>query len=124
MRKLLRRFLIFAAGVSVGVIAMLGWQKFTADWDADIGGQLKAQFDPVASVSVQFFKFCEEKDRPPKDAQELAAFAKTVVTNELDLSKFSELRFVSISNRTAAMIWHLAPPFTASGTNGDSWQRD
>jgi hypothetical protein len=87
-----------------------------------IARQISVQIEPFVRVQTQLAEYCVKNGRPPKDGEELAAFARQEGTNVLDLTKFSELRFESGSNQTVTMIWRMAPPLGGGGTNTFSWQ--
>jgi hypothetical protein len=121
MRELLKGASIFFAGSALGVVATLGVHKFMAGIDEDISRQIP-QIIPSWKVTSLATRFCRDHDRPPKDSEELVHFAMREATNELDLGKFSVLRFEPISNRTAIVVWQLAPPAQGGGTNTISWE--
>jgi len=130
MRKQLRGVLIFAAGMCVGVLATLGVWWF-ADFNADIKRSAEAYAQekfalataPLKAPVNELHLFIAKNHRPPTDIEELAAFAKDDLG--FDRSKFSELRLEFPSSEAVAIVWRLAPPQQAFGTNTlENWKLD
>lgn len=130
MRKHLRGLLLFAAGVCVGVCATLCVWWF-ADFNAGIGSSVQALIQEKVDLATAPLKapvkdlhlFIARNYRPPTDIEELAAFAKD--DPGFDRRKFSELRLEFPSSEAVAIVWRLAPPEQAFGTNVvEHWRLD
>lgn len=113
MRKWLKGILIFCAGICFGVLSTLGIQWIVREIDEAV----EEQFAPIVQAHVQTIHFIVDKGRPPRNVDELTAHAKSDVNNQFDPTKFSELRFEALPDNGARMIWRLAPPGNASGTD-------
>jgi hypothetical protein len=115
--------MILCLVIGLGALATLGirwYRQWDAAFGADMQKAVSVAMAPIFAPSKQVSNFISQHHRPPKDVEELAAFAKN--DPDFDPSKYSELRLEFPSNGTVVVIFRMAPPHPGV-TNAITWQQ-